>query len=286
MEANPGTLECGRLAGYRAAWVYRLSIGAQSFAAETLAALGRLHGPDASAASVAEAREAGFDNVNLDLMYALPGQSIAMALNDIRSAADLGPEHISWYHLTLEPNTVFHTRPPPGLPDDDAAAAIQEAGERELAKLGYSRYEVSAWSRSPTHRSRHNLNYWTFGDYLAAGAGAHGKLTLAAGIGRYARVANPEAYMRTMERGDAAVKLDPVPAAELGFEYMLNALRLPGGVRLADFSARTGLDSGRVLPALERLAERELLRREAGETYRPSAAGWARLNDLMAEFLP
>lgn len=286
LEANPGTLECGGLAGYRAAGVNRLSIGAQSFAAEMLAAIGRLHGPDAIAESVAEARRAGFDNINLDLMYALPGQDVAMALDDIRSAADLGPEHISWYHLTLEPNTVFHARPPAGLPDADAAAAIQDAGEHELTRLGYSRYEVSAWSRAPAHRSRHNLNYWTFGDYLAAGAGAHGKLTLADGIGRYARVANPEAYMRAMEHGDAAVRLDPVPAAELGFEYMLNALRLPGGVRLADFSARTGLDSGRILPALERLAERKLLRREAGETYRPSAAGWSRLNDLMAEFLP
>ena len=286
MEANPGTLECGRLAGYRAAGVNRLSIGAQSFAAEMLLALGRLHGPDASAASVAEARRAGFDNVNLDLMYALPGQNVAMALADIRAAADLDPEHISWYHLTLEPNTVFHARPPAGLPDDDAAAAIQQAGEHELSKLGYSQYEVSAWARTPAHRSRHNLNYWTFGDYLAAGAGAHGKLTHAGGIGRYARNANPEAYMRSMERGDTAVALDPVPAAELGFEYMLNALRLPGGVRLADFSARTGLDSGRILPALERLLERKLLCREADEIYRPSRAGWARLNDLMAEFLP
>lgn len=286
LEANPGTLECGSLAGYRTAGVNRLSIGAQSFSLEMLRALGRLHGPEASAASVEEARRAGFDNVNLDLMYALPGQDVAMALDDIRAAADLGPEHISWYHLTLEPNTVFHARPPAGLPDADAAAAIQDAGEAELGRLGFTRYEVSAWSRTAAHRSLHNLNYWTFGDYLAAGAGAHGKLTHADGIGRYARVANPEAYMRTMERGDTAVRLEPVPVEELGFEYMLNALRLPDGVRLADFAARTGLDPAQVLPTLERLAERQLLCREVGGIYRPSAAGWARLNDLMAEFLP
>ncbi len=286
MEANPGTLECGRLAGYRAAGINRLSIGAQSFAGEMLEALGRLHGPGASAQSVDEARRAGFDNINLDLMYALPGQDVAMALEDIRAAADLEPEHISWYHLTLEPNTVFHARPPAGLPDDDAAAAIQDAGEAELARLGFTRYEVSAWSRAAAHRSRHNLNYWSFGDYLAAGAGAHGKLTQADGIGRYARVANPEAYMRAMERGDTAVALEAVSAKELCFEYMLNALRLPAGVRLSDFAARTGLDSDRVRPTLERLTDRKLLRREPGEVYRPSAAGWARLNDLMAEFLP
>ena len=286
LEANPGTLERARLAGYRAAGVNRLSLGAQSFAAEMLQILGRLHGPRAIAASVAEARRAGFDNVSLDLMYALPGQDLAMALDDLRAAADLEPEHIAWYRLTLEPNTVFHARPPAGLPDEDTAAAIQDAGEAALTRLGYSQYEVSAWARAPRHRSRHNLNYWTFGDYLAAGAGAHGKLTLATGIGRYARVAHPEAYMRAMERGEAAPRLEPVTAAALRFEYMLNALRLVEGLCLPDFVARTGLDAGQVVPVLEGLADRRLLYREADGRYRPSAAGRARLNDLMAEFLP
>ncbi len=286
LEANPGALERGRLEDYRGAGINRLSIGAQSFDAALLAALGRLHGPDEITASVEEARRAGFDNLNLDVMYALPGQDVAMALADLQAAAGLGPEHISWYHLTLEPNTVFHARPPAGLPDEDTAAAIQDAGEAGLTRLGYTRYEVSAWSRTPAHQSRHNLNYWTFGDYLAAGAGAHGKLTRADGVGRYARAAHPEAYMQAMERGDVAVELDPVTADDLCFEYMLNALRLPGGVRLADFRARTGLDSGRVVPVLERLAARRLLRREEADVYRPSAAGWARLNDLIAEFLP
>lgn len=218
-------------------------------------------------------------------MYCLPGQGVAAAVEDIERAAGLEPEHLSWYHLTLEPNTVFHTRPPQGLPGETLAADIQDAGAARLGDLGYERYEVSAWSK-PGYRCRHNLNYWEFGDYLAAGAGAHGKLSSATGIARIVRPANPEAYMRSTE---AAVPIEPavVSAADLVFEYMLNALRLTQGFNMSDFAGRTGLDRRAIESGLARLEARELVSRDDnGEKYTPTVRGFDHLNELMATFLP
>lgn len=284
MEANPGTVECGSLAGYREAGVNRLSIGAQSFDNAALKVLGRIHERDAIEASVTEAREAGFDNLNLDLMYCLPGQDVAGALADIDAAVELEPEHLSWYHLTLEPNTVFHDRPPPGLPDENLAADIQDAGAMRLGELGYERYEISAWARDG-RRCRHNLNYWQFGDYLAAGAGAHGKITTPGGVTRYVRPANPEAYMRSLESLEP-IGLSTVAAGDLAFEFMLNALRLPGGFEPGLFEARTGLPASSLADRWDRLENLGLVEAAEGGRYRPTATGSAHLNELMAAFLP
>ena len=286
MEANPGTVECGNPAGYRDAGINRLSLGAQSFSDAALAALGRIHTSAAIRASFADARDAGFDNINLDLMYALPGQGVREALADIDAAVAPEPEHISWYHLTLEPNTVFHARPPEGLPDEGLAADIQDAGNAWLAEAGFSQYEVSAWARGG-RRSVHNLNYWTFGDYLAAGAGAHGKVTMASGVFRYSRPANPEGYMAALEAPSPAQELVAVSAPDLAFEFMLNALRLKEGFSLDGFTARTGLDVENVAGPLAALEARGLLRRlDAGTRIVPSERGFAHLNELQAAFLP
>lgn len=285
MEANPGTVECGSLAGYRDAGVNRLSIGAQSFDNRALAMLGRIHERDAIAASVNEARDAGFDNLNLDVMYCLPGQDVAGALADIDAAAALEPEHLSWYHLTLEPNTVFHARPPEGLPGDSLAADIQDAGAARLVEHGFEQYEVSAWARGG-RSCRHNLNYWQFGDYLAAGAGAHGKVTLKDGIRRYARPANPEAWMQALEAPGPQLETAPVAADDLVFEFMLNALRLTSGFDASLFERSTGLSSAALDDRWAELRERGLVDRDAGGHFRPSAKGFAHLNSLMAAFLP
>jgi len=285
MEANPGTVERGELRGYRAAGVNRLSIGAQSFDAATLALLGRIHSPGDVDRTADEARGAGFDNVNVDLMYALPGQDVAAALRDIERATALQPQHVSWYQLTLEPNTVFHARPPAGLPDDELAFAIQEAGEARLAERGYERYEVSAYAGAG-RRCRHNLNYWSFGDYLAVGAGAHGKLTTAAGIGRYRKPANPQAYMRKLAVGAADEPPQPVADADLLFEFMLNALRLVEGFTEELFTARTRLPAGVLRERAEPLLRRGLLAETGAGRWRPTALGRRFLNDLQAHFLP
>ena len=194
MEANPGTVECGAPAGYREAGVNRLSIGAQSFDDETLQKLGRIHGGDDVRRAVTDARLAGFDNLNIDIMHGLPGQTAEKACADLRSAAELTPTHLSWYQLTLEPNTVFHARPPEDLPDEETAWAIQDAGAELLCSSGFKQYEVSAWARQDL-RCRHNMNYWLFGDYLAVGAGAHGKISDSGGVTRYRKPANPLQYM-------------------------------------------------------------------------------------------
>ena len=286
MEANPGTVECGAPAGYRAAGVNRLSIGVQSFSPSMLTVLGRIHTPADVYRAVDEARRAGFDRLNLDLMYALPGQDVAGALADLREALALEPEHLSWYQLTLEPNTVFHARPPSGLPDDELAADIQEAGRALLGSRGYENYEVSAYAREGA-RSRHNFNYWTFGDYVAAGAGAHGKLTTGAGVHRYAKPANPFSYMEDTERRDLATPLGPaLPAEERLFEFMLNGLRLPAGFDEALFEERTGLGAGALSARAAGAVRRGLLERSNGGRWRPTGLGARFLNDLQAEFLP
>ena len=285
METNPGAVEHGDLRGYRDAGVNRLSVGAQSFDAGRLAVLGRIHGVDDIGATVKEAVGAGFDDINIDIMYALPGQDVAGALSDIDAAALLEPTHLSWYQLTLEPNTVFHARPPPDLPDEDQSFAIQEAGEARLAELGFERYEVSAWARGG-RRCRHNLNYWSFGDYLAVGAGAHGKLTTIAGVARYRKPANPLQYMKQIEKGgdqDAAQKLGD---SDLLFEFMLNALRLADGFDEQLFVERTRLPLPALRERLLPLATRGLIAGGEGGHWRPTAKGRQFLNDLQAHFLP
>jgi len=286
MEANPGTVECGDPAGYRAAGINRLSIGAQSFDAGMLQRLGRIHTVDDIARAAKEARAAGFDNFNIDIMYALPEQSIPAALADLRAAGDLQPAHISWYQLTLEPNTVFHARPPSGLPDNDASYDMQLAGQELLASMGYQQYEISAYAKHDDLRSVHNLNYWTFGDYLAVGAGAHGKVSGNDGVHRYQKPANPLKYMETLEQGAAATPLTTLDAGELVFEYMLNALRLSDGFATADFEARTGLPAERLASELTRVSEKGLLEEVGGGFWRATELGQRFLNDLQAEFLP
>lgn len=285
MEANPGALERGDLGGYRDAGVNRLSIGAQSFDPDKLEVLGRIHGVEDIGITVREAADAGFDNVNIDLMYALPGQDIAAALSDIDAAAALQPEHISWYQLTLEPNTVFHARPPQDLPDEDLAFAIQRAGEARLAELGFERYEVSAYARGH-RRCRHNLNYWSFGDYLAAGAGAHGKISTPAGVFRYRKSANPLQYMHEIETGAEQGTAAALSDSDLLFEFMLNALRLVDGFDEQLFVERTRLPLTELRGRLAPLAQRGLVAGGNGGLWRPTAKGHAFLNDLQAHFLP
>ena len=284
MEANPGTVECGAPAGYRASGVNRLSIGAQSFDDEQLRTLGRIHASDDIRRAFAEARAGGFDSINLDLMQGLPGQSVADALGDLDCAIELRPEHISWYQLTLEPNTVFHARPPKGMPDDDLAWEIQVAGQARLAEAGYRRYEVSAYARDGA-RCRHNLNYWQFGDYLAVGAGAHGKITSADAIGRYRKPAHPEQYLRSMETGGTHIDVEPIDGDARLFEYLLNALRLSGGFDQRAFAERTGLGVTTLERAAEKPLARGLIERSPSGIWRPTERGERFLNDLLAEFL-
>jgi oxygen-independent coproporphyrinogen-3 oxidase len=284
MEANPGTVECGDPGGYRQAGVNRLSIGAQSFNPATLTVLGRVHGVGDIGRAAREAREAGFDNINLDLMYALPGQDTAAAISDIEAAVRLEPEHLSWYHLTLEPNTVFHAHPPAGLPDEDLSFEIQNQGEALLAGLDYARYEVSAFARDG-RQCRHNLNYWSFGDYLAVGAGAHGKVSMSAGTVRYAKPANPQQYMKSIEAGEEVTR-SRIGDDDLLFEFMLNALRLADGFDEALFTTRTGLAAGTMRRRHEPLVERGLMAQNGARKWLPTTTGRRFLNDLQAHFLP
>ena len=285
LEANPGTVEHGRFAGYRDAGINRVSVGAQSFDAEKLAALGRIHGPGDTARAVAELGEAGLSNFNLDLMHGLPGQTVAGACADIDQALALRPAHLSHYQLTLEPGTVFHERPPP-LPAEELAQEIETAAHSRLRAAGYVQYEISAWSR-PGAECRHTLNYWRFGDYLGLGAGAHGKLTDAkrGTIARTVKTRQPREYLERARRGESQCTLAPVPARELPFEFMLNALRLPAGFAVEEFEARTGLAIASVEPTLEVAAGRGLMARDAGG-WRPTEFGRRFLNDLQAMFLP
>jgi putative oxygen-independent coproporphyrinogen III oxidase len=286
MEANPGALESGRLAGYREAGVNRLSLGAQSFNDDLLARLGRIHDASQVRRAFREARAAGFDNVNLDLMFALPGQDLAAAVADLEEAVRLAPEHVSWYQLTLEPNTRFYAAPPAGLPDEDLAFEMQERGRERLAAAGYTQYEVSAYAR-PGRRCRHNLNYWLFGDYIGAGAGAHGKLTCADGtVRRTQKTANPRLFIEQVEAGLAGPPPRPVFPQELGFEYLLNALRLNAGFTEAGFAERTGLPLASLGPQIERARALGLLAPDGAAGWRPTRRGRRFLNDLQALFLP
>jgi len=283
LEANPGTVDAAHFRGYRAAGINRLSIGVQSFDADQLRRLGRIHDPAQARDAVAVARAAGFDNLNLDLMYALPQQTAADAEADLRAAIELAPEHLSWYQLTIEPNTAFAARPPP-LPDDDHAWAIQQQGQALLAAAGYAQYEVSAYARHG-RESRHNLNYWRYGDYLGLGAGAHAKRSSVGGIVRRARHKHPRRYLQTAGSAAALQEQLQVDAAERPFEYAMNALRLNQGFTLADYQRATGIDAATLQPALQRARRRGLLDETAGR-IRASELGRAHLNALVAEFLP
>ncbi len=283
LEANPGTIERGRFAGYRDAGINRVSLGAQTFAPRALEALGRIHSADDTHRAVAELRAAKLDDFNLDLMYALPQQTPEEALEDVRIACALEPVHISYYQLTLEPGTVFHARPPE-LPDEDAAWRIQTAGQKLLADAGYVQYEVSAYAR-PGKRCRHNLNYWLFGDYLGIGAGAHGKLSveLPQRILRTVKPKQPREYLEQIRRAGSG-ESSPIAAADLPFEFMLNALRLNEGFTVRDFRRRTGLEMASVERKLAEGEARGLLVRRA-DGWHPSELGRRFLNDLQVSFL-
>ena len=286
LEANPGTVERGRFAGYREAGINRVSLGAQTFSPGALARLGRIHSADDTHRAVSELRTAGIDNFNLDLMYALPQQTFDEAVTDVRIACALQPTHISYYQLTLEPGTAFFTRPPP-LPDDEAAWSIQTECQQLLAASGYRQYEVSAYARDGA-QCRHNLNYWLFGDYLGLGAGAHGKLTLElpAGVLRTAKPKQPRDYLQCVAGGTAAVgERQPVAIAELPFEFMLNALRLNEGFPAHVFESRTGLPLAGIEPTLTRARERGLVEPTA-VGWKPTDLGRRFLNDLQLSFLP
>lgn len=284
MEANPGTVEHGHFSGYRDAGVNRVSLGAQSFGARQLALLGRIHEAADTARSVVELDAAGLRNFNLDLMYALPEQGVEGAVDDLERALALGPRHLSHYQLSLEPGTVFYTRPPP-LPDEDLAAEIEAATHARLADAGFVRYEISAWSR-PGAECRHNLNYWRFGDYLGIGAGAHGKLT-DAGADRILRTEKHKQPREYLERSAAGAPLGPrteVPPAARPFEYLLNALRLVSGFSAAHFEVSTGLPIAAIDAPLATALGRGLLVPVAGG-WRPTALGLRFLNDLQGLFL-
>jgi oxygen-independent coproporphyrinogen-3 oxidase len=282
LEANPGTFEQAKFRGFRDAGVNRLSIGIQSFDDERLKAIGRVHDAGEARRAV-DIAFASFDNVNLDLMYALPGQSVDEAIADIRTALACGPAHLSAYHLTVEPNTVFHRYPPP-LPDEDAAATMQETIEAELAAAGYEHYETSAFAK-PGRRSRHNLNYWRFGDYLGVGAGAHGKISFPDRVTREMRHKQPKAYLDAALSGNAIQETHDVGSADLPFEFMMNALRLAEGFPVALFPERTGLPLGIVEAALAQAEAAGLLARDAFSIH-PTLRGRRFLNDLLGLFLP
>ena len=281
LEANPGTAEADRFAGYRAAGVNRLSVGVQSFSPRHLAALGRIHDADEARRAVELALQC-FDNVNLDMMYALPGQTLEEARADIEAAAAFGTPHLSAYHLTLEPNTAFHRAPPP-LPDADLAAQMQDVAEETLAARGYEHYEVSAFARRGK-QCRHNLNYWLFGDYLGIGAGAHGKLSSPERVLRQMRHKLPQAYLQAVARGDGVQEAHEVGVGDLPFEFMMNALRLTQGFPVRLFAERTGLTLGTIRPQLDEAVSKGLLDVTA-ERIAPTERGRRFLNDLLQLFL-
>ncbi|MCW5653335.1 MAG: oxygen-independent coproporphyrinogen III oxidase-like protein [Hydrogenophaga sp.] len=282
LEANPGTFEKARFKAFRQAGVTRLSIGVQSFNDAHLKALGRVHDRAQALAAVEEAAGA-FDTFNLDLMYALPGQTLADNEEDVRTALAFAPPHLSVYHLTLEANTLFAKYPPELPPEDDAWAMLDRITEL-TGQAGLQRYEVSAYARDG-HRCVHNLNYWQFGDYLGIGAGAHGKLSFAHRVARLVRAREPRLYMERALAGDAVVSAQDVRRADLPFEFMLNALRLREGFALQDFVERTGLPLSSIEPALKEAAAQGLIEREAGRVC-PSERGFDFLSDLQALFLP
>ena len=283
LEANPGTFETERFHAYRAAGVTRLSVGVQSFDDAKLAALGRVHDAAQARAAVTEAR-AAFETFNLDLMYALPGQSLAQFEADLMQALAFEPPHLSIYHLTIEPNTFFAKHVPANLPDDDSAFDMLDLITARAGAAGLERYEVSAFAR-PGHRCQHNLNYWQFGDYLGIGAGAHSKLSFPHRVVRQIRFRDPARYMGQALAGAAVTQHDEVPREQLPFEFMLNALRLREGFELSRFSERTGLSLGAIDKALAVAEQRGLIERDFQRVW-PTERGFDLLSDVQALFLP
>jgi len=286
LEANPGTADAANFAGYRSAGINRLSIGVQSFDNTHLQALGRIH-DGATAHHAIELAQRHFDNINLDLMYGLPHQTLAEALNDLETALQHDIQHLSCYHLTLEPNTPFYQHPP-DLPNDDITADMQDAIEARLAAAGFRHYETSAFAGPRQHtrthaRCWHNLNYWQFGDYLGIGAGAHSKLSSHDGIRRQIRHPHPKAYLDNI--GNAILQENRVETPSLGFEFMMNALRLTDGFDPALFSTRTGLGLQHISRALKTAEQRGLISRSL-QRIQPTATGRHFLNDLLTLFLP
>ncbi len=285
LETNPGTVEHGSFRAYRDAGVNRLSFGVQSFDDGCLQRLGRIHDSAEATAAVKLAQDAGFDNINLDLMYALPGQSLAMAESDLLQAFALQPTHISHYQLTLEPNTVFAARPPAGLPDEDGSWDIQEHCQAMLADAGYRQYEVSAYAR-PGRECAHNLNYWKYGDYLGIGAGAHGKITSGhdQSILRRWKLKHPTAYLEAAG-GERGIGGDELIATERRpFEFMLNALRLVDGFSLTGFEASTGVPRNAIQAQLQEAVKKQWLLVD-GDAVRPTALGRRFTNDVVELFL-
>jgi putative oxygen-independent coproporphyrinogen III oxidase len=280
MEANPGTVEADRFSGYQRAGVNRISIGVQSFSAEKLTRLGRIHGPDEAKRAAHLATGLGLRSFNLDLMHGLPDQSLAEALDDLRQAIALEPPHLSWYQLTIEPNTLFSSRPPV-LPDDDALWDIFQQGHELLSAAGYQQYETSAYAK-PGYQCQHNLNYWRFGDYLGIGCGAHGKLTFADGrILRTAKTKHPRGFMR----GEYRDKFHEVAAADRPFEFFMNRFRLLEPAPRAEFARYTGLDESAIrIPLDAALAKGYLV--ETAEYWQITEHGKLFLNSLLELFLP
>ena len=284
LESNPGSADIEHFRAYRECGINRLSIGVQSFSDVHLQALGRVHDADLAHQAFDSARQAGFDNINLDLMYGLPAQTLQQALADLRQAIALKPEHISHYQLTIEPNTLFHHQPPAQMPDDDLAWQQQKASQDLLTDENYQQYEISAYCRDK-HQSRHNLNYWKFGDYIGIGAGAHGKITLPGDnrILRRVRKRQPAAYLQTEGRDTISSEIELKPSDRV-FEFMLNALRLTDGFKSSEFAETTGLSLGEILPVLQKARDLGLLRLEQWQIC-PSERGFQYLNDLQSMFL-
>jgi len=282
LEANPGTMEAEKFRGFRAAGINRISLGVQSFNPRHLAALGRIHGAEEARLAL-ECAKRYFDNFNVDLMYGLPQQTIEEARADIEAALAFQPPHVSAYHLTIEPNTYFH-RHPPALPDDDVAADMQQSVEGLLGANGYEHYETSAFAR-PGHRCRHNVNYWSFGDYLGIGAGAHSKLSFPDRIMREMRYRQPREYMERTSSGTPVQQSHEVARRDVPFEFMMNALRLNEGVPLQLFQERTGLALAAILAPLDAAERRGLITR-THERVQPTALGRRFLNDLLQLFIP
>lgn len=285
MEANPGTAEARRFIGFRQAGITRLSIGVQSFDDDLLVAIGRIHNGREARAAAEMAKAANFDSLNLDLMYALPGQSVTQALSDIESALELEPTHLSYYQLTLEPNTLFFRHPPKVPPEEDAWRMSQQGVER-LEACGYSRYEISAFARQG-FQCRHNLNYWRFGDYAGIGAGAHGKLTAPrrGEISRSLKQRHPRAYLEAARDGRFTLKREVVAKNLLPLEFMMNALRLTAGFDLELFTERSGIALGTISHALAEAESRELIEIRGG-VLRPTTLGLQFLDDLLLLFSP
>ena len=284
LEANPGTFEIDRFAAFAQAGVTRLSVGVQSFDDRFLQAVGRVHNSAQAQAALREAAQC-FDTFNLDLMYALPGQTLSDLQRDIDTALSFNPPHLSVYHLSIEPNTYFAKHPPQQLPEDDLAYDMLDALTAATAAHGLQRYEVSAYARVG-HQCLHNSNYWQFGDYLGIGAGAHSKLSFAHRITRQVRLRDPQRYMDAALAGRALASDEDVRRAELPFEFMLNALRLRGGFALQDFTERTGLPLSSIASALQQAQQQGLLTRDAAGWVQPTERGFDFLSDLQALFLP